>query len=132
MLLDRGRPVGVPPLVSDIEELRMPHMTLYALEEELTGREPGLIRELTSAVVSAYGEWARRSVEVRLIGIPAGRWARGGAAVAAAAPAVTFRMCEEVVAREDAARSSHNSSPCSPKPSPRCSATIVATTFSSN
>jgi phenylpyruvate tautomerase PptA (4-oxalocrotonate tautomerase family) len=88
---------------SDIEELPMPHVTLYALEEELAGREPGLIAELTSAVVSVYGEWARSSVDVRLIGIPAGRWARGGT-VATAAPSVTFGMREEVFAREDAAR----------------------------
>src|SRR5687768_13174910 len=81
----------------------MPHVTLYALEAELAGRESGLIRELTSAVVSVYGEWIRGSVEVRLIGIPAGRWARGGAAVATAAPSVTFGMREEVFAREDAA-----------------------------
>ncbi|GAA1626862.1 hypothetical protein ACFQY4_14335 [Catellatospora bangladeshensis] len=82
----------------------MPHVTLYALEEDLAGREPGLIGQLTSAVVSVYGEWARSSVDVRLIGIPAGRWARGGTAVATAAPSVTFGMREEVFAREDAAR----------------------------
>ncbi len=82
----------------------MPHVTLYALEEELAGREPGLIRELTGAVVSVYGEWVRGTVDVRLIGIPAGRWARGGVAVASAAPSVTFGMREEVFAREDAAR----------------------------
>jgi phenylpyruvate tautomerase PptA (4-oxalocrotonate tautomerase family) len=82
----------------------MPHVTLYALEEELAGREPDLIRVLTGAVVSVYGEWARSSVDVRLIGIPAGRWARGGAAVGRAAPALTFGMREEVFAREDSAR----------------------------
>jgi phenylpyruvate tautomerase PptA (4-oxalocrotonate tautomerase family) len=82
----------------------MPHVTLYALEEELAGREPGLIEELTNAVVSVYGQWARSSVDVRLIGIPAGRWARGGAAVATASPSVTFGMREEVFARQDAAR----------------------------
>jgi phenylpyruvate tautomerase PptA (4-oxalocrotonate tautomerase family) len=82
----------------------MPHVTLYALEAELAGREPGLIRTLTSAVVSVYGEWARGAVDVKLIGIPAGRWARGGAAVATAAPSVTVGMREEVFAREDAAR----------------------------
>jgi phenylpyruvate tautomerase PptA (4-oxalocrotonate tautomerase family) len=82
----------------------MPHVTLYALEEDLAGREPGLIGQLTNAVVSVYGEWARSSVDVRLIGIPAGRWARGGTAVATAAPSVTFGMREEVFAREDAAR----------------------------
>jgi phenylpyruvate tautomerase PptA (4-oxalocrotonate tautomerase family) len=82
----------------------MPHVTLYALEGDLAGREPDLIRELTGAVVSVYGEWVRASVEVRLVGIPAGRWARGGVAVTTAAPSVTFGMREEVFAREDAAR----------------------------
>jgi hypothetical protein len=33
MLLDRRRPVAVRPLLSDIEESPMPHVTLYALEE---------------------------------------------------------------------------------------------------
>jgi phenylpyruvate tautomerase PptA (4-oxalocrotonate tautomerase family) len=82
----------------------MPHVTLYALEDELAGHEPDLIRELTGAVVSVYGEWARPSVDVRLVGIPTGRWARGGAAIATAAPSVTFGMREEVFARADAAR----------------------------
>ncbi|MEV4705187.1 hypothetical protein [Actinoplanes sp. NPDC049316] len=81
----------------------MPHVTLHALEDELAGREPRLIEALTDAVVTVYGEWARPSVEVRLIGVPTGRWARGGAAVATAAPSVTFGMREEVFAREDAA-----------------------------
>ncbi|MFF5225731.1 4-oxalocrotonate tautomerase family protein [Dactylosporangium sp. NPDC000521] len=80
----------------------MPHVTLYALETDLAGREPGLITALTDAVVSVYGEWARRSVDVRLIGIPAGRWARGGVSIATAAPSVTFGMREEVFARPDA------------------------------
>jgi phenylpyruvate tautomerase PptA (4-oxalocrotonate tautomerase family) len=104
MLLDRRRPVAVRPLLSDIEESPMPHVTLYALEEELAGREAGLIGELTNAVVSVYGEWVRSSVDIRLIGIPAGRWARGGATVTTAAPSVTFGMREEVFARQDAAR----------------------------
>ena len=82
----------------------MPHVTLYALDDELAGREPVLLEELTSAVVSVYGEWVRNSVDVRLVGIPAGRWARGGVTVATAAPSVTFGMREEVFAREDAAR----------------------------
>jgi phenylpyruvate tautomerase PptA (4-oxalocrotonate tautomerase family) len=82
----------------------MPHVTLYALEHELAGREAGLIEELTQAVVSVYGEWARGSVDVRLIGIPAGRWARGGAAVDTAAPSIAFGLREEVFARDDAAR----------------------------
>ena len=82
----------------------MPHVMLYALEADLAGREPGLIEELTDAVVSVYGEWARSSVDVRLIGIPVGRWARGGATVATAAPSIVFGMREEVFAREDADR----------------------------
>jgi phenylpyruvate tautomerase PptA (4-oxalocrotonate tautomerase family) len=81
----------------------MPHVTLHALEAELAGREADLARELTDAVVSVYGEWARATVEVRLIGIPAGRWARGGAIVTTAAPSVTFGLREEVFAREDSA-----------------------------
>jgi phenylpyruvate tautomerase PptA (4-oxalocrotonate tautomerase family) len=81
----------------------MPHVTLHALEEELAGREALLIEHLTGAVVSVYGEWARPSVDVRLIGVPAGRWGRGGTAVATAAPSVTFGMREEVFARDDAA-----------------------------
>ncbi|XVV09370.1 hypothetical protein ACQP2X_31565 [Actinoplanes sp. CA-131856] len=81
----------------------MPHVTLYALEEELSGRETAAIGELTGAVVSVYGEWARASVDVRLIGIPPGRWARGGVPVTTAAPSVVFGMREEVFAREDAA-----------------------------
>lgn len=82
----------------------MPHITLYALEEQLAGREIGLIGELTGAVVSVYGDWARSSVDVRLVGIPAGRWARGGVPVASVAPSVTFGMREEVFERADAAR----------------------------
>ncbi|MFC4038388.1 hypothetical protein ACFO1B_08150 [Dactylosporangium siamense] len=81
----------------------MPHVTLHALEHELAGREAVLITELTNAVVSVYGDWARSSVDVRLIGIPAGRWARGGAVVSTAAPSVTFGLREEVFARADAA-----------------------------
>jgi phenylpyruvate tautomerase PptA (4-oxalocrotonate tautomerase family) len=81
----------------------MPHVTLHALEEELAGRETAIIGALTDAVVSVYGEWVRPSVDVRLIGIPAGRWARGGKPVATAAPSVTFGMREEVFARADAA-----------------------------
>lgn len=81
----------------------MPHVTLHAIEDELAGREPALIRELTDAVVAVYGEWARASVEVRLIGVPVGRWARGGVPVTTAAPAVTFGMREEAFARDDAA-----------------------------
>ena len=80
----------------------MPHVTLHALEGELAGHEQALFTELTNAVVSVYGEWARASVDVRLIGIPAGRWARGGQPVTSIAPSVTFDLREEVFARPDA------------------------------
>lgn len=82
----------------------MPHVTLYALEEELAGRESGLIDELTTAVASVYGEWARGSVDVRLVGIPVGRWAWRAVAVTTVAPSVTFGLREEVFARDDADR----------------------------
>jgi phenylpyruvate tautomerase PptA (4-oxalocrotonate tautomerase family) len=78
-------------------------VTLFAIEEELAGREADLVDRLTDAVVSVYGEWARSSVDIRLLGIPAGRWARGGVPVATAAPVVSFGMREEVFARADAA-----------------------------
>lgn len=81
----------------------MPHVTLFALEPELVGRESDLVGGLTDAVVSVYGEWARSSVDVMLLGIAAGRWARGGKPVATVAPVVSFGMREEVFAREDAA-----------------------------
>ncbi|SNY49017.1 hypothetical protein [Paractinoplanes atraurantiacus] len=80
----------------------MPHVTLYALEKDLAGHETEAIAALTGAVVSVYGEWARSSVDVRLIGIPTGRWARGGVPVTTAAPSVVFGMREEVFTREDA------------------------------
>ncbi|KUL41328.1 tautomerase family protein [Actinoplanes awajinensis] len=82
----------------------MPHVMLHALEQQLAGREPAIIAALTDAVVSVYGEWARPSVDVRLVGIPAGRWARGGVPIETAAPSLTFGMREEVFARDDAAR----------------------------
>jgi phenylpyruvate tautomerase PptA (4-oxalocrotonate tautomerase family) len=103
MLLHRRRPDACRSRFADIEELSMPHVTLFALEEQLAGRESDLFEKLTSAVVSVYGEWARSSVDVRLIGIPAGRWARGGVPVATAAPSISFGMREEVFGREDAA-----------------------------
>ncbi|GGK94533.1 hypothetical protein [Mangrovihabitans endophyticus] len=40
--------------------------------------------------------------DVKLIGVPAGRWARGGTALSTAAPSVTMDMREEVFARSDA------------------------------
>jgi phenylpyruvate tautomerase PptA (4-oxalocrotonate tautomerase family) len=95
---------GPGRLLAVAEEVPMPHVTLYALEADLAGREPAAIGHLTDAVVSVYGEWARGSVDVRLIGVPAGRWARGGVPIETAAPSVTFGMREEVFARDDAPR----------------------------
>jgi phenylpyruvate tautomerase PptA (4-oxalocrotonate tautomerase family) len=83
---------GPGRLLAVAEEVPMPHVTLYALEADLAGREPAAIGHLTDAVVSVYGEWARGSVDVRLIGVPAGRWARGGVPIETAAPSVTFGM----------------------------------------
>ncbi|MGW2229309.1 tautomerase family protein [Streptomyces formicae] len=59
----------------------MPHLTAHLAEDRLTGNEPALIAALTDAVVGVYGEWARDLVSVRLAGVPAGRFARGGKAV---------------------------------------------------
>jgi phenylpyruvate tautomerase PptA (4-oxalocrotonate tautomerase family) len=98
------RPVRIESLRVTTRSPPVPHLTLYALEPELAGRESSLIGELTSAVVSVYGEWARGSVDVRLVGIPVGRWARGGVPVTTTAPSVTFGMREEVFARDDAER----------------------------
>jgi phenylpyruvate tautomerase PptA (4-oxalocrotonate tautomerase family) len=80
----------------------VPHLTVYAGDDDLSGREPALIAGLTEAVVSVYGEWARDTVEVRLIGLSERRWARGGRLVRDAAPAVTFGLREEVFQRDDA------------------------------
>ncbi|NUS91635.1 MAG: hypothetical protein HOQ36_04370 [Nocardia sp.] len=79
----------------------MPHLTVHVLERDLAGREAGLIAGLTDTVVEVYGEWARSIVDVRLIGLPAGRWAIGGVPVAAAAPKVTFGIKEAVFERAD-------------------------------
>jgi phenylpyruvate tautomerase PptA (4-oxalocrotonate tautomerase family) len=79
----------------------MPHLTVHVLERDLAGREAGLIDGLTDAVVAVYGEWAREIVDIRLIGIPAGRWAVGGVPVAKSAPSVTFGIKEAAFERAD-------------------------------
>lgn len=48
----------------------MPHLTVHALESDLSGRESALIEALTDAVVAVYGEWAREIAVVHLIGLP--------------------------------------------------------------
>ncbi|WP_129838517.1 hypothetical protein [Streptomyces sp. RFCAC02] len=59
----------------------MPHMTVHAPENRLSGKEPALITALTDAIADVYGAWARDLVSIRLAGVPAGRFAHGGEAV---------------------------------------------------
>ncbi|MEU4838997.1 tautomerase family protein [Nocardia testacea] len=79
----------------------MPHLTVHVLERDLAGREAGLIEELTDAVVEVYGEWAREIVDIRLIGLPDGRWAIGGVPVTKSSPSVTFGIKEAAFERAD-------------------------------
>ncbi|MFF0488399.1 4-oxalocrotonate tautomerase family protein [Nocardia sp. NPDC004068] len=79
----------------------MPHLTLYALEPQLAGREDALVAGLTDAVVAVYGEWARRLVAVRLVGVPSGRWAVGGVRGENVAPSVEFGIKAGALARPD-------------------------------
>jgi phenylpyruvate tautomerase PptA (4-oxalocrotonate tautomerase family) len=81
----------------------VPHLDVYTLDADLAGREDALIEALTSAVAAVYGEWARPSVVVRLIGLPAGRWGVGGRPAAAPAPSVTFGIRADALDRPDAA-----------------------------
>jgi phenylpyruvate tautomerase PptA (4-oxalocrotonate tautomerase family) len=81
----------------------MPHLTVYAVEDDLAGREPHLIAGLTEAVVAVYGEWARDVAVVLLVGLPPGRFGIGGKPAAAPAPFVQFGIREAVFARPDAA-----------------------------
>ncbi|MEV4279816.1 hypothetical protein [Actinoplanes xinjiangensis] len=80
----------------------MPHLSVHVLESDLAGRETTLIRRLTDAVVTVYGEWARGLVDVRLIGLPSHRWGIGGAPAQAPAPSVTFGVKEAAFSRPDA------------------------------
>jgi phenylpyruvate tautomerase PptA (4-oxalocrotonate tautomerase family) len=80
----------------------VPHLTVYALEEDLAGREAGLIAGLTEAIVAIYGDWVRDSTAVLLIGLPAARWGIGGKPAEAPPPRVTFGIREAVFIRPDA------------------------------
>ncbi|RKS76867.1 phenylpyruvate tautomerase PptA (4-oxalocrotonate tautomerase family) [Actinomadura pelletieri DSM 43383] len=80
----------------------MPHLTVYALESDLVGREAALIEKLTEAVVAVYGEWARSVAVVQLIGLPSGRWGVGGVQAEAPSPSVTFGIKEGAFSRPDA------------------------------
>ena len=80
----------------------MPHLSVYALESDLAGRETALIHKLTDAVVAVYGEWARAITDVRLIGLPPHRWGIGGTPAQAPSPSVTFGIREAAFTRPDA------------------------------
>ena len=80
----------------------MPHLTLHALEDDLTDCEAALVAALTASVVDVYGDWARDLVSVQLIGLPRGRWALGGQLVQTVSPTVTLGIREAAFARADA------------------------------
>ncbi|MEV4473558.1 hypothetical protein [Nonomuraea sp. NPDC049504] len=82
----------------------MPHLTVHALESDLAGRESELIAALTDAVVAVYGEWAREIAEIRLVGVPAGRWGIGGKQAEDPAPSVTFGVKDIAFTRPDSDR----------------------------
>lgn len=79
----------------------MPHLTVYAMEEQLAGRESVLISTLTDTVARIYGEWARELVVVQLLALPAGRWGVGGHAVDNPPPIVSFGIREVALTRPD-------------------------------
>ncbi|WP_225834402.1 hypothetical protein [Streptomyces sp. NK08204] len=73
----------------------MPHFTVHISESALDGKtEEGLIRGLTDAVGSVYGDRFSRLVVVDLVGLPAHRRGIGGRAADQAAPDVTLRLRE--------------------------------------
>ncbi|WP_061300465.1 tautomerase family protein [Herbidospora cretacea] len=80
----------------------MPHLTAHIAEARLTGNEPALVTALTDAIVHVYGEWARPLVSIRLSGVPAGRFAQGGAPVDTSV-SVTLGVRAGVFDRPDAA-----------------------------
>ena len=73
----------------------MPHFNVRIREEELDGKvEPELIRALTDAVVTVYGERARALAVVELFGIPQRHWGVGGVPAESNAPIITLNMRE--------------------------------------
>jgi phenylpyruvate tautomerase PptA (4-oxalocrotonate tautomerase family) len=75
----------------------VPHLQIRLAEDDLGGGvEERVIHELTEAIAAVYGEWARPLAVVEIIGIPTGRWGRGGVP-AAPAPTVTLSMREEAL-----------------------------------
>ncbi|WP_338694206.1 tautomerase family protein [Streptomyces sp. Q6] len=81
----------------------MPHLTVHLPEGRLAGNEPALVAALTDAVVEVYGAWARDLVNVRLSGVPAGRFAQGGKVVDTTV-SVVLGLRAGVFDRPDAAR----------------------------
>jgi len=80
----------------------MPHFTVHISEAVLDGQaEEGLIRGLTGAVGSVYGERFAHLVAVDLIGIPPGRRGLGGKPTRQAAPSVTLSLREAAYRRPD-------------------------------
>ncbi|BBH69624.1 hypothetical protein ACTI_63090 [Actinoplanes sp. OR16] len=79
----------------------MPHLTLHALDTDLTGHEPALIAALTDAIVSVYGDWARPHAHVRLVGVPTGHWGIDGIPAPDPAPAITFGIRADALTRPD-------------------------------
>lgn len=73
----------------------MPHFTVQIHEEQLDDKtEPALIRSLTEAVASVFGDWARKVAGVELRGVPRSRWGAGGEQGGPNAPVVTLSMRE--------------------------------------
>lgn len=80
----------------------MPHLLVYAREDDLTGREADTVSALTEAVVTVYGEWARDIVVVQLIGLADTRWGIGGKLAKSPAPRVSFHIKEAAFSQPDA------------------------------
>ena len=73
----------------------MPHFTVHISEAVLDRQaEEGLIRGLTDAVGSVYGERFTHLVAVDLIGIPRGRRGLGGKPTAQVSPNITLSLRE--------------------------------------
>ncbi|RKN37178.1 tautomerase family protein [Streptomyces hoynatensis] len=73
----------------------MPHFSARIQEKALDeATVPALIGELTEAVVSVFGDWARPVAAVDVFGVPEGRLGVGGLPTGENAPFVTLHMRE--------------------------------------
>jgi len=80
----------------------MPHFTVHISEAALDAHaEEGLIRGLTDAVGSVYGERFKHLVAVDLIGIPRHRRGIGGKPTDQASPNVTLSLREAAYRHPD-------------------------------